>query len=101
MHFCTDCGGALNLFETNEEGICASCRRKTEQHKPAPAPPPAPLEADELTDAILCFEDNKLVLKAKEGWILWSAPISDQTQLATVLKRARRIYEIRKKRGKN
>lgn len=99
MRFCTDCGGTLNLFETNEEGICASCRRKNDK---TTAPVAVhPLEVEDLADAILCFEDNKLVLKAQEGWILWSAAITEKNNLATVLKRARRIHEIRKKRAKN
>ena len=96
MRFCSECGGALNLFETNDDNVCWSCVRKKEPIQPVPAS--RPLDADDLAEAVLYHKDNTLILKAKEGWVLWSGPDTDQVSLATIMERARRIHEIRKKR---
>jgi hypothetical protein len=102
MQFCTGCGGALNLFETNDEGLCASCwRKKPQTAAPLSAPAlPSPTD-DDLATAVLSFENNSLVLTSEEGWVLWSSPCTEKNDLQTIMKRARRIYEIRKKRTKN
>jgi hypothetical protein len=100
MEFCKDCGGVLNLFGNNEAELCSSC---IQQKKPAP---PAAAgksgEFDELLeDSVLVCRNNKIILKSREGWELWSAPVSAETDLKTALKRAQRIYEIRSRRRKN
>lgn len=101
MVFCIECGGALNLFESNDDKICWTCIRKKEKQKPPP-PPESPFsDFDELAEARLSFENNMLVLKAKEGWILWSGPVSQITTIGTIMKRARHIHHIRKKRLQN
>jgi hypothetical protein len=41
------------------------------------------------------------VLRAKEGWELWSAPEGSGIKLGTLLNRAERIYQIRLRRQKN
>jgi hypothetical protein len=101
MQFCTECGGALNLFESNDEKICWSCMRKKESRKPPPpVEPPAP-ESEELSEASFSCENDMLVLKAKEGWVLWSGPVSQPVTIGTIMKRARQIHRIRKKRQQN
>lgn len=99
MKFCKICGDALNLFETHDEEVCYTCLRKgIQQEKPAPvretAKPPV------LADALLSHEDGKLVLRAAEGWVLWSAPDNETHNLGSILTKAGRIHEIRKKRQK-
>ena len=96
MKFCKGCGGALNLFETNDEELCYTCLRKEIQQ-------PIPTETDAtilLPEALLSHEDGKLVLRAAEGWILWSAEDNETHSLGSILAKAGRIYEIRKKRQK-
>ena len=108
MQFCKDCGTVLNLFGNNERELCSSCI----QHKKKIQPPPVPSETsgpaalkvetfELLEDTILSFENNKIVLRSKEGWELWSGAAETQADLKTVLARARRIYEIRLRRQKN
>lgn len=103
MQFCTECGGALNLFETNDNGICWSCVRKKEQSLPkAAAPQPTENKAfhtEDLEKAQFSCEGDMLILKAPEGWTLWSGPIKKPVDLGTIMKRARRIHEIRKRRN--
>ena len=96
MQFCVDCGGALNLFETNDDGLCPSCWRKKEQSLPAKQTQ-MPADLDETT---LSCVDGRIILTAKEGWVLWSCPSTEQTRLTTLVEQARRIYTIRKKRLK-
>lgn len=98
MQFCRECGGALNLFETNDDGICWNCvRQKEKQHPPVP-PQPQPAEADELSGAVFCCENDMLMLKAREGWTLWSGPADQPVAFEAIVKRARHIYRIRRKR---
>lgn len=99
MQFCTECGGALNLFESNDENICWNCVRKKDGASLLPVPETIP--DDDLSDAILSHENNMLILKAKEGWVLWSGPDTQQVTINTILKRARKIHTIRKKRHNN
>jgi hypothetical protein len=49
----------------------------------------------------LSCENNKIVLRSKEGWELWSSPSDTQSELKTILARARQIYQIRLRRQKN
>lgn len=101
MQFCKECGGALNLFESNDENICWTCVRKEEKHKKPPKEQASSSDVDELSEATLSFENNMLVLKAQEGWILWSGPETQTANLGAIMKRARHIYAIRKKRQQN
>lgn len=107
MQFCKDCGTVLNLFGNNERELCSSCiqHKKKTDSLPAPVktPGPAPLKAENfelLADALLSYENNKIVLRSKEGWDLWSGTPGAQTELKTILDRAKRIYEIRLRRQK-
>ncbi len=101
MQFCKDCGAVLNLFGKDDRELCPSC---IQHQKPtAPPPPPAPRqeELELLGDAVLSFENGKLVLLSKEGWELWSSSAPVRIDLQTLLARARRIYTIRLRRQKN
>ncbi len=100
MQFCTECGGALNLFESNDESVCWSCVRKKDALTPKPVTVVQPDDND-LSEAILYHENNMLVLKAKEGWFLWSGPITEQVTIEVIMKRAQKIHTIRKKRHNN
>jgi hypothetical protein len=107
MQFCKDCGTVLNLFGSNERDLCSSCIQLKKNIEPPAAPAPviggAPgQEQDQLlADAVLSCENDKIILRSKEGWELWSGPADDRTELQTILARARRIYEIRLRRQKN
>lgn len=100
MIFCKSCGGALNLFETHDEEVCYSCLRK----RLPPERPASPVREggniDLLADAVLSHEDHKFVLRSTEDWVLWSAPDSEVHSLRSILSKAGRIQEIRKKRQK-
>ena len=99
MIFCKDCGEVLNLFATHDEEICYTCLRKgITQESPAPVRKTG--NADPPSDILLGHEDDKLVVRSPEGWILWSAPDNETHSLGAILARARRIHEIRKKRRK-
>jgi hypothetical protein len=106
--FCKDCGTVLNLFGKKERELCSSCI----QHKKKPDPPPASAltpglpatkaeSVELLADTLLSYENNKIVLRSKEGWDLWSSTPGVQTDLKTILARAGRIYAIRLRRQKN
>lgn len=101
MLFCKECGGALNLFESNDEEVCWNCVRKRAKPKIQPVVEAAagakPSETDDLDGAVFCVENNMLVLKATEGWVLWSGPLDQPAALATIITRARQIYRIRKR----
>ncbi len=99
MIFCKICGGALNLFETKDEEVCYSCLKKgIEQEKPVPTREKE--KEDPLSEALLGYEEGKLVLRSVEGWVLWSAPDTEAYKIEDILSRARRICEIRNKRRK-
>lgn len=101
MKFCKVCGDALNLFETHDEEVCYTCLRKEiQQEKPAPAPARETGTPVVVADALLSHEDGKLVLRAAEGWVLWSAPDNETHDLGSILTKAGRIHAIRKKRQK-
>lgn len=108
MQFCKDCGTVLNLFGNSERELCSSCI----QHQKKLIPPATQAESTEptqkktdsfgiLADTILSYEKDKMVLRSKEGWELWSGAANSQSDLKTILARASRIYEIRLRRQKN
>ncbi len=99
MEFCKECGGALILFENNNSGLCSSCNLHYKKGV-SKASESARGNADLPGDAVFTYEDGKILLRSKEGWLLWSASAEKQTELNTVLKSAKLIYEIRKKRKK-
>lgn len=99
MEFCKSCGGILNLFETNEEKLCRSCEKKVAPPIPA-GEKTVPETAGDLDNAILVMEKESLVLKAEEGWTLWSGPAAQPVRLKDILKRARKIHQIRSKRNR-
>ena len=94
MQFCKECGGALNFFENNDEELCWCCVQKREK-----ALPPLPSTTfDDLAGATFSCADNMLTLTAREGWVLWSGPLSQPVPFETIIKRARQIYRIRTRR---
>ena len=100
MKFCASCGSALEFFEFLDGELCSSCLKKDTQ-KQAPTQKNDEQPSDnELATSILGVEDNKIVLKSPEGWVLWSGAISEKNQLQTIMTRAQRILQIRKKRNK-
>ncbi len=101
MQFCKDCGGVLNLFGDNHLEICSSCIQQQKRYAPVAPVAPVRENCELLNDAVLLCENNKIILRSKEGWELWSSPENIQTDMQTILNRARRIYEIRLKRQKN
>lgn len=100
MQFCKDCGGALQLFGNNKNDLCSSCIQK--QKKPPQNAVASQKQDDGLLDqAVFTVENDRMVLRSKEGWELWSGRTDAQNNLKTILDRGRRIYEIRLKRQKN
>lgn len=103
MRFCKDCGTVLNLFGNREKEHCSACIH----HKKEKEVVRAPVKNEESEDnsillgAKLSCENEKLILRSKEGWELWSGSQNSTTELTTLLKRAKRIYEIRLRRQKN
>jgi DNA-directed RNA polymerase subunit M/transcription elongation factor TFIIS len=99
MQFCKSCGGVLNLFETNDEQICRACEKNKPQKSVAEKKTP-PVNQDDLDNAVFSIENNSIVLKAEEGWVLWSGPADKPVTLGSILKRAHRIHQIRSKRNR-
>jgi len=103
MRFCKDCGTVLNLFGNREKELCSACI----QHKKEAEVVHIPVKAEKtdntdiLSDTKLSCENGKIILRSKEGWELWSGSINSSTELQTIIKRAKRIYEIRLRRQKN
>jgi hypothetical protein len=62
---------------------------------------PKPERFDLLSDSVLLYENNKMILRSKEGWELWSGPSDAQTNLKTIVEKAGRIYAIRLRRQRN
>ncbi len=75
MDFCKDCGGVLNLFGRNNSRLCSSCIQHAKTSSVA-----------------------QTVVPQTEGWQLWISPGEKETTVADILKAARHIYRIRKKR---
>ncbi len=105
MQFCKDCGTVLNLFGNNDRELCSSCIQHKKLSKPLP-PAINPekkrcADHDILSGTLLCHEEDKIIIRSKEGWELWSGPSGSTTDLQTLLSRAKRIYEIRLRRQKN
>lgn len=98
MQFCKECGGALNLFESNDEEVCWCCVQKREKVQVPPPPPLPSTDFDDFAGATFSCENEILMLTAKEGWVLWSGPLSQPVPFETIIKRARQIYRIRRKR---
>ncbi len=96
MLFCKKCGGALHLFETNDEQLCRSCEKKTSQPDTVMF-----TENDAVSKAVFVCENNRLTLKSQEGWILWSGPVNKTVSLQKILDHAQRIYQMRSKRKQN
>ena len=94
MDFCADCDGALNLFESNDDGLCPSCRRKRAEAHPSPALP----DPDGL---FLRCQDDTCQLVSAEGGLLWSAEAGQTIPLAEAIAKARRVQAIRRNRLKN
>lgn len=107
MQFCKDCGTVLNIFGTHDRELCSSCIQHKIQFKPSAAPleaitrAPKPARSDLLSDSVLLYENNKIILRSKEGWELWSGPSDAQTDLKTILEKAGRIYDIRLRRQRS
>ncbi len=115
MQFCKDCGTVLNIFGSEDRELCSSCiQHKKSLASERQAPPPIATASDQketkssepealelFSGATINHESQRLVLKSREGWELWSGPANSITELATIIKKARRIYEIRLKRQEN
>ncbi|BHH84610.1 hypothetical protein [Desulforhopalus sp. 52FAK] len=103
MRFCNDCGTVLNLFGNREKELCSACiqHKKEAEVIHIPAKVKETEEASILSDTKMSCENGKIVLRSKEGWELWSASLNSTTELQTIIKRAKRIYEIRLRRQKN
>ncbi len=102
MQFCDNCGAVLNLLEFPDEELCYSCRKKRDaEETPTPPPPPstsATLNTSSLANAVLSHENNQMILRSPEGWILWSCPDNTTSTMEKIVSRAERILEIRNKR---
>lgn len=105
MRFCTDCGAVLNLFGNDEKELCSACIQQQKRLQPSAAPPARSRQDDPslamLADSLLSVEGEKLVLRSKEGWELWSSGPKERTPLKTIIERAGRIYSIRLRSQKN
>lgn len=103
MQFCDNCGAVLNLLEFPDEELCYSCRKKRDTEEAANSPPAAPsstaaFDIASLAEAVLSHENNQLVLRSPEGWILWSCPDNTTSTMEKIVARAERILEIRNRR---
>ena len=104
MQFCKDCGSVLNLFGTADREFCSACvqqHRKTYRSAPLPEPVAQLEDEDLLAETVMRSDGEKLTLISKEGWELWSGPLSGEIPLKSILNRAKKIYAIRLKRQKN
>jgi hypothetical protein len=104
MKFCTECKTALSLFDFHENELCNDCLSKKNKNETANKNEKSPDRQQsiyDLSDCILSCEDDKIVLRTTEGMMLWSSPVGDKNKLGTILDRAQRILEIRKKRKQN
>lgn len=54
----------------------------------------------DIFSATLTYVDGKLMLKSKEGWILWSGSAEQEYSLQAIIDRAAPILKIRSKRKK-
>jgi hypothetical protein len=100
MEFCKDCGGVLNLFGKNNSGLCSSCIQHAKPTEAVQTPTIPANGTDLLLDSTISYENEKIILRSKEGWELWSGSANKKTAMTDVLKAARLIYTIRKKRKK-
>lgn len=68
-------------------------------------PPPEHDEDSEdfqiLRDTTISVENEKIIIRSKEGWELWRGSASETIEMNTLLARAKKIYQIRLRRQKN
>jgi len=57
-------------------------------------------QSADIFSATLSYVDGKIMLKSKEGWILWSGSAAQEHSLQTIIDRAAPILKIRSKRKK-
>lgn len=105
MRFCKDCGSVLNLFSNHETELCPPCSHRKKLSEPTPSSDRNTKKKadghDILNHAVLTTEGNRIIIRSKEGWELWSGPLNAPAELSTILQNAKRIYQIRLRRQKN
>lgn len=97
MKFCQQCGQTLSILTNTNSDYCTECTARPEK------PPTANVNVEQPPDifsAIFACADGKILLKSKEGWILWSGSAENEHSLKTIIDRADAILKIRSKRKK-
>lgn len=89
----------------NDKELCPPCLHNAKIKSGASKPPTTQQIPEQdhslLDDALLSVEENRILIRSKEGWELWRGAITDQTELREILAKAKRIYQIRLRRQKN
>ena len=97
MKFCQQCGQTLSILTNSSNEYCEKCT-------PAPVEsPPVDDKTEQPPDiysATFSCVDGKIMLKSKEGWILWSGNADHEHSLQNIIDRAVPILKIRSKRKK-
>jgi hypothetical protein len=97
MKFCQQCGQTLSILAHSSSDYCTECTAAPEKS------PAENIQVDQPPDIYSAFftcTDGKIVLKSKEGWILWSGSAENEHCLQTIIDRADAILKIRSKRKK-
>ncbi len=93
MKFCTSCGKAVSIFDTTDVELCRKCSVKENQ-----TVVPGNANNIDLNGATFSAENGKLLLKSKEGWLLWSGSANELHSFQAISEKAKRILKIRRKK---
>ncbi len=96
MQFCKQCGTPIAVIHDKDAIFCPACisaskKPQTQKNEKSLFPDLATLSGSTLTS-----ENNKIQLRSKEGWLLWSGDCNTPHSLETLIPKAVKIYRIRR-----
>ncbi len=93
MKFCIKCGKTVSVLNDSASDLCTNCSdKKTEKAGDS--------KNSDLNSATFSTENGKLILKSKEGWLLWSGAANEIHSFHKITEKAERILNIRNKHRK-
>ncbi len=97
MQFCKQCGTPIAILHDKDAIFCTTCAPAGKTTRPQKNENNVFADLAFLSDCTLSVENNKVLLTSKEGWLLWSGNSSSTHNLQILLKKAAKIYGIRKR----
>ncbi len=97
MQFCKQCGTPIAILHDKEAIFCPACASASKTPQTRKNENALSLNLTEISGFTFTTENNKILLKSKEGWLLWSGESTTPHNLETILSKAVKIHRIRKR----